>query len=279
MLRTTDGGLSWIPLGFADYLTSICFAASHRGLAVGGGGTIFRTIDGGATWTRQSSGTTAILNDVYLRDDGTAMIVGNGGTILRTTDGGSHWDHLESGTPEHLTSIVLIDALTATAVGWNGTIIQTTNGGAAWSTIPSGVSWNLERVRFATATDGICVGDYGTILRTSDSGNSWEQILWTHADGDAQITGASLQGFVLAQNYPNPFNPSTTIPYTLPVTSRVRVWITNVLGQDVRRLVDHTQEPGAYATVFDARGLATGVYIYHMEANGFSTTRRMLLVK
>lgn len=88
----------------------------------------------------------------------------------------------------------------------------------------------------------------------------------------------------LDQNYPNPFNPSTTILYTIPVRSRVRLEVFNVLGQRVATLVDADQNASAYSVEWRATN-ASGLYFYRLEAdplNGFGgrfiETRKMLLV-
>ncbi|GAB5518835.1 MAG: hypothetical protein RhofKO_10860 [Rhodothermales bacterium] len=83
----------------------------------------------------------------------------------------------------------------------------------------------------------------------------------------------------LAQNYPNPFNPSTTIQYQLPQVGQVHLAVYNVLGQLVQTLVDGVQPVGQYRVQFDARSLASGMYIYRIQAGDFVKTQTMLLVK
>jgi hypothetical protein len=85
--------------------------------------------------------------------------------------------------------------------------------------------------------------------------------------------------FALHQNYPNPFNPSTTISYDLPVRSRVKLSIYNLLGQEVATLVNGEQEPGRYNVKFDASGLPSGIYFYRLEAGKFVDVKKMILVK
>jgi hypothetical protein len=83
----------------------------------------------------------------------------------------------------------------------------------------------------------------------------------------------------LVQNYPNPFNPATRIRYTLPERSAVTLKVFNVLGQQVGTLVNEVQEQGNYVALFDAKGLASGVYYYRLEAGDFTQTMKMLLMK
>jgi len=90
--------------------------------------------------------------------------------------------------------------------------------------------------------------------------------------------------YALAQNYPNPFNPETQIAYSLPEAGRVRLTVYNLVGQVVRTLADGTQAAGGHSVRWDGRDeagrrLASGVYLYRIEVNGFSAVRRMMLVK
>jgi hypothetical protein len=114
--------------------------------------------------------------------------------------------------------------------------------------------------------------------------------------------------YSLAQNYPNPFNPTTTIRYAIPSTEqraerreqrgesreqrtdsgldalRTTLKIYNILGQEVRALVDEEREPGYYAVTWDGRDeggneVPSGVYFYRIQAGDFSATRRMVLMK
>lgn len=92
------------------------------------------------------------------------------------------------------------------------------------------------------------------------------------------------EDYGLDQNMPNPFNPATTINYQIPDAGQVKLIIYNLLGQEVRTLVDMNMEAGFHNMVWDGaddfgRQVASGVYIYRMTSNDFSSTRRMMLLK
>ncbi len=87
------------------------------------------------------------------------------------------------------------------------------------------------------------------------------------------------ENFVLLQNYPNPFNPVTTIKYELPAMSNVSLSVYDILGRKVKELVNTKQAAGKYEVRFDAGNLASGVYIYKLQADNFLSTKKMLLLK
>jgi hypothetical protein len=87
------------------------------------------------------------------------------------------------------------------------------------------------------------------------------------------------ESFSLNQNYPNPFNPSTLIRYNIAEASEVRLAVYDILGRRVAVLVNELQTPGAYTVNFNANHLASGTYIYRLEAGNFVSIKKMMLIK
>jgi hypothetical protein len=85
--------------------------------------------------------------------------------------------------------------------------------------------------------------------------------------------------FELSQNYPNPFNPTTQIKYSIPKDGMVTLKIYNLLGQEVARLVNQQQKSGYYNITFNASKLASGVYMYKIQAGDYNLTKKMMLLK
>lgn len=88
----------------------------------------------------------------------------------------------------------------------------------------------------------------------------------------------------LSSNYPNPFNPSTTISYQVPAAARVTLRVYDILGRELRSLVNNFQEAGEYRVDWDGRDadlqpVATGVYFYRLSVGEQSESRKMLLLK
>ncbi|PIP76447.1 MAG: hypothetical protein COW85_14160 [Ignavibacteria bacterium CG22_combo_CG10-13_8_21_14_all_37_15] len=88
-----------------------------------------------------------------------------------------------------------------------------------------------------------------------------------------------VKDYDLFQNYPNPFNPATTITYQLPKSGSVTLKIYDMLGKEVMTLVNEQKEMGRYTVQFDASSLASGMYVYQLRANDYTSTKKMLLLK
>ena len=104
-------------------------------------------------------------------------------------------------------------------------------------------------------------------------------VVETEAYRAAMAAAALPKTFSLDQNYPNPFNPVTTIHYELPEDIQVRLIVYDVLGREVATLVDEVQKAGRYDVAFDASRLASGMYLYRIEAGTFTKVHRMVLMK
>ena len=85
--------------------------------------------------------------------------------------------------------------------------------------------------------------------------------------------------YMLLQNYPNPFNPGTVISYQLPINSAVTLKIYDILGNEIKVLVNEFKSAGMHNVEFDAGGLSSGVYIYRIQAGPFDQNKKMIVLK
>jgi hypothetical protein len=85
--------------------------------------------------------------------------------------------------------------------------------------------------------------------------------------------------YSLYQNYPNPFNPNTIIRYQLPVTNFVTLKVYDILGKEIKTLVNEKLQPGTYEVTFDGSNLTSGIYFCKLSAGDFIETKRMLMIK
>jgi hypothetical protein len=181
----------------------------------------------------------------------------------------AQWLQQNSGTTHGLYAVSFSDANNGTVVGDSGTILRTRNAGATWTSQTSGTTSILFGVSFTDAEYGTVVGDSGTILHTTNGGV-------TSVGGEHN--GVPHQ-YSLSQNYPNPLNPSTTIKFELPKASLVSLTVYDILGRVVSVLVNEGRGAGVHEVKFDGSSLASGVYFYRLQAENFTQTKRLLLLK
>ncbi len=183
LFKTTDGGRTWSDkLDFPDdaVVSGASFITMNTGWIVGN--TIYKTVDGGVSFTKLNDPTNRQLTSVCFVDNANGWAVGAQGVIIHTADGGITWKVQDpgslSGMWESLMAVEFCDRTNGIAVGTGGLIVKTTDGGTVWTKIPSGTTASLNGVRFLnplTATvlgDGPC-GGAGNILRTNNGGTSW----------------------------------------------------------------------------------------------------------
>jgi photosystem II stability/assembly factor-like uncharacterized protein len=280
IVKTTDGGFSWtvvsnqyyweaVDMITADVATTAGFVVEDHGTGLKDWGVVYRTTNGGASWTRQAEHEDRWYNDVDFVDVNTGTVVGYNGVIVRTTDGGANWMDQVSGVTDHLYGVSFADANAGVAVG-EETILYTTDGGATWNLVAMS-GQTLRSVDMLSPTDAIAVGDNGTILRTGDIATSAR-------------TPVRRSGPVLRQNTPNPFNPTTSIEYVLPAAGAVTLTIYDVAGRRVATLVSEWQDAGAHDVIWNGRDnrgaeAPSGVYFYRLSTADGAVARKMVLLK
>jgi hypothetical protein len=138
-----------------------------------------------------------------------------------------------------------------------------------------GVDWDFRAHEFAEAWDLYVSGNR---LWAGRSDGLWyyDMDIWTNTE-NPDLKNPS--GFSLHQNYPNPFNPRTEIGFDLPKSSEVTLKIYNVIGEEVTTLVSERLTAGSYSYEWDASKLASGVYLYRLQAGNYVETRKMVLMK
>lgn len=119
----------------------------------------------------------------------------------------------------------------------------------------------------------------------SVAGNIYYRLKQIDFDGSYKYSNVvklyidSPSEYTLEQNYPNPFNPSTTIKYEIPKSSFVKLSIFDLLGREIAAPVNQVQNAGYHEITFNAKNLASGIYIYQFQTENFSQIRKMLLMK
>jgi photosystem II stability/assembly factor-like uncharacterized protein len=290
LLRTTNGGAAWSSAGTLPQSGSE-FGWGNSMSWVGQNGwfgtdnsRVYRTTDGGTNWT---SSATAFTNSyaVSFATDQLGIASGNG--AARSSNGGGTWTNTPTQPPVATFGSV---AVPLTPNRWysvaGGSVYKSTDHGGTWPSDFSqanayeAIDMKVVSVGGNNWLVGYAVGDNGTITK-------YIEIL--------PPTSISQKGddipkeFALEQNYPNPFNPSTIITYSLPEQSAVKLKVFDILGQEVRTLINGTQNAGSFEATWDGQNnagtqVASGVYYYRLEASSLSGAnhvrdKKMLLVK
>lgn len=113
---------------------------------------------------------------------------------------------------------------------------------------------------------------------TENKSSEWEE----EPAGDivgVKETNLVANKFSLNQNYPNPFNPTTQIRFSIPSANVVTLKVFNLLGEEVKTLINESMNVGSYEINFNASNLASGLYLYTLTAGDFVSTKKMLLLK
>ncbi|MFZ1684105.1 MAG: T9SS type A sorting domain-containing protein [Candidatus Zixiibacteriota bacterium] len=139
---------------------------------------------------------------------------------------------------------------------------------------------------FSIAVTGIVSGDTVTATQTDSGGSTSEFAINAIVDAPTDIVTKEELPFTfqLGQNYPNPFNPATSIEFSLPHSTRVRLIVINSLGQEVTTLVDGVAAAGWHIARWSGTDrthspVASGVYYYRLTGAGATITRKMILLK
>ncbi len=316
---STDNGGNWTNNNYSSVkLNAVDMIDSHTGLICGDNGLILKTTDAGLSWHSTYTGTTSNLKYVKCLSSevvycGGVQNISNESNLLKSSDWGTTWYSVSDDFISNSNSIYFKDSLNAFAVGKKDTIVKTTDGGIHWTLIGLNTIYGLtlNKIFFINSRIGWICGDNGLVLKTSNGGENWyeqksstvNKLLdvfaldsnrcWIAGENTifSTINGGGIMGiddnlnydipstYYLSQNYPNPFNPSTTINYEVSKLSRVTITVTNLLGQEVARLVDETKQVGGYTLNWKADGLPSGVYYYRMMAGDRFEVKKMNLVK
>lgn len=319
ILKSTNQGISWIQQTIPTTLPlyGVYFVNQNIGFAIGYQGVGLKTTNGGEDWLMMNTGTSNTLWNIFFTDNENGYIVGDGGKILKTTNSGNNWFSLSSGVPENLRSVFFINQNEGYVVGENGIILKTTQGGipVELSSFTVNVDGNNIILNWSSSSE---LNNRGFEIEKSADKNIWQTIGFVKGNGTTteinnysftdylndnntqklfyrlkqidydgnfeysyivEVEVGNPSDFFLSQNYPNPFNPETTIKYQLPVNGFVSLKIFNILGQEVKILVNEFQETGYYNIKFNSVGLPSGIYLYKIQAGDFISIKKMMILK
>jgi photosystem II stability/assembly factor-like uncharacterized protein len=285
VLQTTNGGTSWedkTPMN-AGSLYSVSFVDSLNGWVTSGGGTIYEigrawsTSDGGNTWSLVIDGPYWSFDKVRFADTLNGWIAVEN-DLLKTTDGGENWETIDNITVSYLIDFMFIDQYKGWATSQFGEIVYSEDGGINWENQKSTISSNsLQEINFIDDNYGWAVGDFGTVIHTETGGIT--------SINEGSKSNQSDLNFELYQNYPNPFNNSTVISFNLfKHSSHVKIFVYNVLGELVNKLLDKELPSGNHRINWDGSNdfgkvLSSGVYFYQVIVDEQINSRKIIMIK
>ena len=256
ILRTTNGGHNWFPQvsGIHTWIYGVFFTDANNGTAVASFaipdyGFIIRTTNGGENWILQSEGTHDLFGVSFI-DENNGWVVGGKGTILHTTNGGNP-------VPVELNSF------SATANGKEVTL--------NWSTATELNNQGFEVQRKFGANDFMTVGsvkgngtttspnNYTYIDKLTDAGKYFYRLKQIDFGGKyeysqvVEVNWSPFTTYKLEQNFSNPFNPTTTIGFGIPEKGNVRLSVLNILGEEIRILLNEEKEAGYHSIDFNGK--------------------------
>jgi photosystem II stability/assembly factor-like uncharacterized protein len=172
--RTTDGGLTWSQLtGLLYPVSGMYFLNDQSGWCVGPNGKLFKTINGGLDWEVKISGTTDDLKAIFFLDESHGWIAGDG-IILKTADGGETWNESYADLADFF-EMIFFDDLTGYALS-ESYFLKTADGGTEWEiVVPQGMAGSLNDFSFVDQDTGYLSGS-NFLLKTYDGGVNWETI-------------------------------------------------------------------------------------------------------
>ena len=306
---SSDGGVSWSvknvdpPVLVQDLVVSMAQSkVNPNNMILAGGGDLPAPLpdnpevkistDGGVHWSDDLSpnipGEPRWITKVVTHptDSNTMYIVRSGlsenNKIYRTTDLGNTWTNLSGDLPnlpcwDLFVHPHIIEADTANHlfIGTDIGVYTSTNNGLSWQYASEGVPF-MPVMDFDFVT-------YGNLckLRVGTNGRSAYETEWlaTGFEDEGLKNITLVNQFSLNQNYPNPFNSATAIQYSILQRSNVVLKVFDILGNEITTLVNEEKDQGVYTITFDANSLASGLYLYRIQADSFIDTKKMILLK
>lgn len=287
IFETKNGGATWdssrVELGFVSNfpVRAIKFKTANIGVAAGGfidiAGIVWMTTNAGFNWNSYIVGAEPFF-DIDFKNDTVFYVCGGdyeyGVSTAYSTNSGANWFYrtleifgmgIGMGFRNELEAWITSN--------FSQRLVYTTNGGEDWFDINSPDSSTLNGLNFANQFTGWAVGNNGTILK-----------YYSTSTGISNNFG-NVREFRLYPNYPNPFNSSTNIRFQLSYPSMVTIKIYDVLGREVRTLLNDMKHPGEHRVRFDSGDLNSGIYFYKIITTQLHTgtttehSGKMLLTK
>jgi hypothetical protein len=277
VFRSEDNGTSWTATGSLLGAYGLWPMLSKGpnlfvGAQVGG---VYRSTNNGTDWSAVDSGLTNTIA-YSLAVMGNSLFVGTGGAgVFRSPNEGETWSPASAGIENQAVYALLAkDSLLIAGTASSGVFVST----------DSGLTWNSANQGLGTLAVATLASDDLYLYAGTLGGGVYRRSLSDVTTGVELVSTEVPQAFRLEQNYPNPFNPSTQIAFALPVSGKVTIKVYDILGQEVRTLVNDYRDAGYKSVVWDGKNesglfVSSGTYLYRMVAERFMKSGKMQLAK
>jgi photosystem II stability/assembly factor-like uncharacterized protein len=269
--KTTDGGISWIvtPIKTGFFSRSLYYYDNI--FWVTGFETpnyiLYKSIDNGTTFDSVYYGTGGMGgNNIIATQSGNIFVASPDFYfgILRSSNMGLNWNQVLF--DKYVLSVFGDDA--GLVITGSDTIFISTNFGDSWCSYP------YPDNKYNYITD--IKKDNNTYYFGTVKSGLYEVDIITSLDDENNFFSNSYQ---LSQNYPNPFNPFTKLKFSIPHSAVVQIIVYDVLGKEIKTLLNDYKRAGTYEIDFDATSLPSGVYFYRMISGSYSETKKMILLR
>lgn len=292
LYKSNDKGNTWAYTTSAPIVSNAIYTAAQSPvntnniMVASKQGTInlVRSSDGGYTWSDITNNFGSLSGGYLMRlyadpvNGNTFYLLKNnytGSLVLKTTDFGTTWTDLTSDLPYIPVNDIFIDTLNSGAIYLANDfgVYLSTNSGANWQRLSNGMP-------YVPVMDFSYFNHNGTrLLRAATYGRGVFELDLNQPNSVTDPIGGIQPKSKLYQNYPNPFNQETKISYELSRQQFVTLKIFNVLGKEVRTIVNELKTPGKYTVAFNGSDLPVGVYFCRLQSGEFTDIKRMMLVK
>jgi photosystem II stability/assembly factor-like uncharacterized protein len=277
IIASDNGGDSWYHLlqGFNSMDMIIDPTDNDRLFVLGKKGAIYLSTDKGITWNTLRDGTDSLHTVIRFDPSNTQRLYVGGFYLYVTENCGLTWE--QKSFDKKVTDIAIDTETGELFVStFNEGTYRSTDGGNIFSKMPKLPSERITKLLFCTKDKQkkLIIGTRGIGLYEYDLGPSLSVV-------ESNLVPKT---FALFQNYPNPFNPGTIIEYFLPLKSYVQLKIYDILGREVKMLVNEEQFTGKHLVYWDGKNekeipVSPGIYFYTLCSGEYVMTKKMILLK
>jgi len=247
---TTGSAFTTVNLPVTELAVDIDFVSTTEGYVLTQQAGVYKTVNGGTTWTHSYSSTGCLYTSIYFLDSQIGFACGSNGRIIRTTDGGNNWTILTTNSQDYLQYIHFFNSTNGICVGFGGVVLRTVDGGTTWFYDNIPVTTNLYACILLSPSVALVAGENGTMYRNGALGISVNEI-------------ASVP---LLNGYPNPCKEVFILDSdALPKNADLQL---NVFSVDGKFSASLTPATTVSKYQFDVAILPEGIYLGELYDRG-----------